>query len=78
MAPGVLRKSCESLKSVTTKACDVNPLTGIPSKNYIEVIAGNLTKLESFPINTKSTLKGVDVDALIALPHLKSATLRCP
>ncbi len=71
----LLRKLFGSLKSVTTLTCVMNQYDVNPAKDIIDVIACNLTNLESLTMWTVS-LKGEDVDALFDLPHLKSVTLR--
>ena len=77
MVPGaLLRKLFESLKSVTTMTCVMDISDVNPKKDVIDVVACNLTRLESFTVSTYESLKGEDVNALVGLPHLKSVTLR--
>ncbi len=68
-------KLFKSLKSVTTMACNMIGSEINSKKDIIDVIARNLTNLESFTISTSEPLKGEEVNALVGLPHLKSVTL---
>ncbi len=74
--PEVLRKLFESLKSVTTMTCWTGRTLVDLKRDIIDVIACNLTNLESLTISTYMTLDGGHVDALVDLLHLKSVTLR--
>ena len=71
----VLRRLFERLKSVTTLTCFMSVSVNL-DKVFIDVMAGNLTNLESLTILTPELLKGEDVNGMVGLSHLKSLTLR--
>ncbi len=74
----LLRKLFGSLKSVTTLTCVMNLSNVNLNNDIIDVIASNLTNLESLTISTDIQLKGDDVNALVDLPRLKSVSIRPP
>ncbi len=77
MGVDLLRKLCECFESVTTITCGTELSSRILDKDIVDVVASNLTNLESFTILTHESLKGEDVSALLALPHLKFVSFQC-
>ncbi len=69
-----LDKLFESLKSVTTLTCFIDPPDVNRIKDIIDSIACHLTNLESFTMFATS-LKGKYLNALVDLPYLKSVCL---
>ncbi len=72
----LIRKLFESLASATALTCILSLSEAKPNKDIIDVIACNVTNIESFTISTYKSLEGEDVNALVGLPRLKSVTLR--